>query len=60
MKTLHAGPFHAEGPTIAALHHHVPPGPTLTGRHHEVYLGDVRLVAPERLRPVLRQPIAPI
>jgi hypothetical protein len=27
------------------------------GRHHEVYLGDPRKVAPEKLKVVLRQPI---
>ena len=26
------------------------------GKHHEVYIGDVRKVAPEKLKTVLRQP----
>jgi len=30
---------------------------TFNGRHHEVYLGDPRKVAPEKLRTVLRQPV---
>jgi len=27
------------------------------GRHHEIYLGDPRTSAPEKLRTILRQPI---
>lgn len=29
----------------------------MTGRHHEIYLGDPRRAAPERLRTILRQPV---
>jgi hypothetical protein len=29
------------------------------GKHHEVYLGDPRRAAPEKLRTVLRQPVEP-
>ncbi len=28
------------------------------GRHHEIYLSDFRRTAPERLRTILRQPVA--
>jgi hypothetical protein len=28
------------------------------GRHHEIYLSDLRRTAPDRLRTVLRQPVA--
>jgi hypothetical protein len=31
-----------------------------TGRHHEIYLSDPRRVAPQRLRTVLRQPVAEV
>jgi hypothetical protein len=29
----------------------------MAGKHHEIYLGDPRRVAPEKLKTVLRQPI---
>jgi hypothetical protein len=32
-------------------------GYTFAGRHHEIYLGDPRKVAPEKLRTLLRQPV---
>ena len=32
-------------------------GLSLHGRHHEIYLGDVRRTAAERLRTILRQPV---
>jgi hypothetical protein len=35
-------------------------GLRLTGRHHEIYLNDPRRVAPQRLRTVLRQPVAEV
>jgi hypothetical protein len=27
------------------------------GKHHEIYLGDPRRTAPEKLRTILRQPV---
>jgi hypothetical protein len=57
-QVLHVGPYSEEGPTIAALHGFIAEqGLRLTGRHHEVYLGDPRRSAPERLRTLLRQPV---
>ncbi|GAA1484705.1 hypothetical protein [Brachybacterium fresconis] len=32
-------------------------GLEITGLHHEIYLGDPRRAAPERLRTILRQPV---
>ena len=59
-QVLHVGPYSAEGPTVAALHAFVAAsGCTLSGRHHEIYLGDPRRSAPETLRTILRQPVAP-
>lgn len=56
---MHIGPYAAEGPTIARLHEFIrKQGYRLTGRHHEIYLGDPRRSAPERLRTVVRQPIS--
>jgi len=59
---LHVGPYSTEGPTIARLHAFIKQqGFTLAGRakkHHEIYLGDPRRAAPERLRTIIRQPVA--
>jgi len=58
-QVLHRGPYSAEGPTVAALHRFIADqGLTLSGRHHEIYLGDPHRTAPERLRTIIRQPVA--
>ena len=61
VQTLHVGSYDDEGPVLHRLHaEHLPQqGLVPTGPHHEVYLSDPRRVAPERLRTVLRQPVAP-
>jgi hypothetical protein len=57
---LHLGPYAAEAPTIARLHHFIDEqGYAPRGHHHELYLGDPRRTAPEKLRTIVRQPIAP-
>jgi hypothetical protein len=44
--------------TIVALHLAIAAaGYRASGRHHEIYLGDPRRYAPERLRTIVRQPI---
>ena len=56
---LHLGPYAAERPSIERLHAAISEaglGPT--GRHHELYLSDPRRVAPEKVRTLLRQPVA--
>ena len=60
VQTLHVGSFDDEGPTLATMHNEVIPGHgfTMTGRHHEIYLSDRRRVAPDRMRTILRQPVA--
>lgn len=59
LQIMHVGSYDDEGPALARLHHEVMPdrGLTFNGRHHEIYLGDPRRVAPEKLRTVLRQPV---
>jgi len=55
---LHLGPYATEGPTIAALHEYIwAKGYVPAGKHHEIYLGDPRRTAPDRLRTVIRQPV---
>jgi hypothetical protein len=60
VQTLHVGSFDDEAPVLARLHDEFIPanGLRMTGRHHEVYLSDPRRTAPEKLRPILRQPVA--
>jgi hypothetical protein len=56
---LHIGPYAAEGPTIERLHAFIfEQGYERAGKHHEIYLGDPRRTAPEKLKTVLRQAIA--
>ncbi len=56
---LHLGPYAAERPSIERLHAGIADaGLQATGRHHELYLGDPRRVAPEKVRTLLRQPVA--
>lgn len=59
VQTMHLGPYSAEGPTIAKLHQEFLPANGLveTGHHHEIYIGDPRRTAPEKLKTVLRQPV---
>ena len=55
---LHIGPYAEERPTIERLHAWVAEqGYALHGRHHEIYLGDPRRTAPERLKTVIRHPV---
>jgi hypothetical protein len=56
---MHIGPYSAEGPTIERLHAFIAAeGYRLAGKHHEIYLGDPRRAAPEKLRTIVRQPVA--
>jgi hypothetical protein len=61
-QVLHRGPYAAEGPAIERLHRFIRErGETFDGRrqkHHEIYLSDPTRAAPERLRTILRQPVA--
>jgi len=63
-QVLHVGPYATEGPTIARLHAFIrDQGFDFDGhvhKHHEIYLGDPRRSAPERLRTIVRQPYAEV
>lgn len=53
------GPYQQVPETIAIMAEHMADtGLRPAGNHHEVYLSDPRRVPPERLRTILRQPIA--
>lgn len=58
-QVLHVGSYDDEGPILAELHEQYMPdnGLGFNGLHHEVYIGDPRRTAPERLKTVLRQPV---
>ena len=60
VQTLHVGAFDDEGPVLQKLHEEFIPnqGLTPTGHHHEVYFSDFRRTAPDKLRTLLRQPVA--
>lgn len=60
VQTLHIGSYDDEAPVLHRLHHEFMPahGLAFGGDHHEIYLGDPRRTAPERLKTVLRQPVA--
>jgi hypothetical protein len=57
-QVLHVGPYSTEGPTVAGLHAFIAEhGYAPSGKHHEIYLGDPRRSAPEKLRTIVRQPV---
>jgi hypothetical protein len=59
-QVLHIGPYSEEGPIITELHAFVESeGYALTGKHHEIYMGDPRRTAPEKLKTIIRQPVQP-
>jgi hypothetical protein len=56
-QVMHVGPYSAEGPTVSKLHAFIAErGYVPAGKHHEIYLGDPKRTAPERLKTVIRQP----
>jgi hypothetical protein len=58
-QVMHLGPYSEERPTIERLHGAIESAGLLPrGRHHELYLGDPRRSAPDKLRTILRQPVA--
>jgi hypothetical protein len=55
---MYIGPYSSEGPTIKRLHEYIEEnGYELSGKHHEIYLGDPRRSAPEKLKTIIRQPM---
>jgi hypothetical protein len=59
VQMLHVGPYDREPESIALMKSFAEEkGRLLHGRHHEIYLSDPRRVAPERLKTILRIPVA--
>ncbi|WP_315116479.1 GyrI-like domain-containing protein [uncultured Clostridium sp.] len=58
-QVMYIGPYSEEAPTIERLHNYIDEmGYIKVGKHHEIYLNDARRTAPEKLKTILRQPIA--
>ena len=58
---LHIGPYAEETPTINKLHSFIHDrGFELRGKHREIYLGDPRKSAPDKLRTIIRQPVSKV
>jgi hypothetical protein len=58
-QVLHVGSYDAEAPLIARLHEWVAEqGFVLDGKHHEIYMSDPRRVAKEKLKTIIRYPVA--
>jgi hypothetical protein len=59
LQMMFVGPYSDEPPVLQRLHDEIMPsrGLTYNGKHHEIYLGDPRKTAPEKLKTVLRQPV---
>lgn len=62
VQIMHIGPYSEEPASIAKLHEFIESNDLVeeTGnirKHHEIYLGDPRKQAPEKLRTVLRLPV---
>ena len=58
IQVMHIGPYATEPETIARMDAYAADqGLRLHGRHHEIYLGDPRRAASEKLKTILRHPI---
>ncbi len=62
VQKMHIGSYDDEAESLAFLHNSWLPenGYTETGKHHEIYISDPRKTAPEKLKTILRQPVAKI
>lgn len=59
VQMMHIGPYSEEGPTIEKMHHFAAEqGYQFTGKHHEIYFSDPRRTKPEKLKTLLRHPVA--
>jgi len=57
-QVMHIGPYAEERPTIEKLHAFIAEqGCEPVGKHHEIYLGDPRRAAPDKLKTLVRQPV---
>ena len=58
VQVLHLGPYSEEEPTIERMKNYMKEHNLVrNGHHHEIYTGDPRKAAPEKLKTILRQPV---
>lgn len=58
VQTMHIGPYSTEPVTVARMEAFAAEnGYGMRREHHEIYLGDPRRAAPEKLRTILRHPV---
>ena len=62
VQCMHIGPYNSEPETVSLMHEYMESQGyvldiTAERMHHEVYLSDVRKIAPEKLKTVIRHPI---
>ena len=65
VQCMHIGPYNDEPATVALMHEFMEQQGyrldiTDARRHHEIYLSDARKTAPEKLKTVIRHPIAKV
>jgi hypothetical protein len=61
VQTMHIGPYSKEMETIARMDaFSAEKGYRKTGKHHEIYMGDPRRAAPDKLKTILRHPVEKI
>lgn len=59
VQMLHIGPYERIGETVAVMKTFAESkGLTFHGLHHEIYVSDPRRAAPEKLKTILREPVA--
>ena len=59
VQTLHIGSYDDEAPVLDAMHEFIPAHRLqMSGKHHEIYLSDARRTSPDKLKTILRQPVA--
>ncbi|MDH4202569.1 MAG: GyrI-like domain-containing protein [Phycisphaerae bacterium] len=59
VQVLHVGPYDQVCEAIEKMQAFAKEnGKTFTGKHHEIYLSDPRRVAPEKLKTIVRRPVA--
>ncbi len=61
VQIMHIGPYSTEPESIAKIDAFMKDqGFASNGRHHELYFGDPRRTAPEKLKTILRHPVRPL
>ncbi len=60
VQAMHVGPYATEPVTLDAMRQYAASqGLRFAGLHHEIYISDPRKVEPDRMKTILRYPVAP-